>query len=211
MAKIASVLKSNLVLLLILNQTKMKKIILSFVAVFAFGYANAQKTQFGVKAGVNFATLAGDSDGASSIVGFNVGGFAEIKISEKFSIQPELLYSTQGAEIDSDGETVDFNLSYLNIPIMAKYYVAPKFSLELGPQIGFLTSAKGEAMGVSVDIEDFFKSTDFGLNFGAGYDFTDKFSASVRYNLGLSNIAEDSGDESVQNSVFSISLGYKFN
>lgn len=211
MAKIASVLKSNLVLLLILNQTKMKKIILCIVAVFAFGYANAQKTQFGVKAGVNFATLAGDSDGASSIVGFNVGGFAEIKISEKFSIQPELLYSTQGAEIDSDGETVDFNLSYLNIPIMAKYYVAPKFSLELGPQIGFLTSAKGEAMGVSVDIEDFFKSTDFGLNFGAGYDFTDKFSASVRYNLGLSNIAEDSGDESVQNSVFSISLGYKFN
>ena len=94
---------------------------------------------------------------------------------------------------------------------MAKYYVAPKFSLELGPQIGFLTSAKGEAMGVSVDIEDFFKSTDFGLNFGAGYDFTDKFSASVRYNLGLSNIAEDSGGESVQNSVFSISLGYKFN
>ena len=62
----------------------MKKIILCIVAVFAFGYANAQKTQFGVKAGVNFATLAGDSDGASSIVGFNVGGFAEIKISENF-------------------------------------------------------------------------------------------------------------------------------
>lgn len=189
----------------------MKKIILCVVVIFAFGYVNAQKTQFGLKAGVNFVTLTGDTDGASSIVGFNVGGFAEIKISEKFSIQPELLYSTQGAKVNSEGTDVEFNLSYLNIPVMAKYYVSPKFSFELGPQIGFLTSAKGKTMGVSVDIKDFFKSTDFGLNFGAGYDFTNKFSAGVRYNLGLSNIAEDSGGDSVKNSVFSISLGYKFN
>lgn len=189
----------------------MKKIILCVVAVFAFGYANAQKTQFGIKAGVNFATLTGDTAGVNSIVGFNIGGFSEIKISDKFSIQPELLYSIQGAKVDSEGTTVDFNLSYLNIPVMAKYYVSPKFNLEIGPQIGFLTSAKGKTMGVSVDVKDFFKSTDFGLNFGAGYDFTSKFSAGIRYNLGLSNIAEDSGGESVKNSVISISLGYKFN
>ena len=189
----------------------MKKNILCLVVIFAFGFANAQKTQFGLKAGVNFATLTGDTDGASSIIGYNVGGFAEIKMSEKFSIQPELLFSTQGAQVTSDGTEVDFILSYLNIPVMAKYYASPKFSIELGPQIGFLTSAKGKAMGVSVDVEDFFKSTDFGLNFGAGYDFTKKFSAGVRYNLGLSNIAEDSGGDSVQNSVFSITIGYKFN
>ena len=189
----------------------MKKIILCVVAIFAFGYANAQKAQFGIKAGVNFATLTGDVGDASSIVGFNVGGFAEIKVSEKFSVQPELLYSTQGATLESEGQKVDFNLSYLNIPVMAKYYVAPKFNLEIGPQIGFLTSAKGKAMGISADMKDLFKSTDFGLNFGAGYDFTNKFSAGIRYNLGLSNIAEDSGDESAQNSVVSLSLGYKFN
>ena len=188
----------------------MKKIILTTVAVFAFSFANAQETKFGAKVALNVATLTGDVD-ASSLIGFQIGGFAEFKISDKFAIQPELLFSTQGAQVQSEGTEVDFNLSYLNIPVMAKYYASPKFSIELGPQIGFLTSAKGKAMGVSVDIEDFFKSTDFGLNFGAGYDFTKKFSAGVRYNLGLSNIAEDSGDDSVQNSVFSISLGYKFN
>jgi hypothetical protein len=189
----------------------MKKIILAVVAVFAFSFANAQETKFGAKVALNIATLTGDAEDVSSIVGFQIGGFAEFKISDKFSIQPELLFSTQGAQVQSEGDEVDFNLSYLNIPVMAKYYATPKLSFELGPQIGFLTSAKGKTMGVSVDIDDFFKSTDFGLNFGAGYDFTNKFSAGVRYNLGLSNIAEDSGDESIQNSVFSISLGYKFN
>ena len=189
----------------------MKKIILFVVAILAFGYADAQKTQFGVKAGVNFATLTGDAPGASSKVGFNVGGFAEIKISTKFSIQPELLYSTQGAKVESEGVNVDFNLSYLNIPVMAKYYVSPKFSLEAGPQIGFLMSAKGKTMGESVDIKDFFNSTDFGINIGAGYDFTNQFSGGIRYNFGISNIAADSGGDSVQNSVISLSVGYKFN
>lgn len=189
----------------------MKKIILTAVAVCAFSFANAQETKFGAKVALNVATLTGDVENASSLIGFQIGGFAEFKISDKFAIQPELLFSTQGATVESEGTEVDFNLSYLNIPIMAKYYASPKFSIELGPQIGFLTSAKGKAMGVSVDVEEFFKSTDFGLNFGAGYDFTNKFSAGVRYNLGLSNIADDSGGDSVQNSVFSISLGYKFN
>ncbi len=182
--------------------------------VLAFGFMNAQKAQFGIKGGLNIATITGDdTSGVSSIIGFNVGAFTEIKISEKFSIQPELLYSTQGAKVDSDGDNVDFILSYLNIPIMAKYYVSPKFSLEAGPQIGFLTSAKGKAMGVSIDVKDFFNSTDFGLNLGGGYDFTKNLSAGLRYNLGLSNIAKtEAGDNTKsQNSVFSISVGYKFN
>lgn len=186
----------------------MKKIILTVMSVFAFSFANAQGTKFGVKAALNIASLTGDVNDASSLVCFQIGGFAEIKLSEKFAIQPELLFSTQGNKFDT-GESL--NLSYVNIPVMAKYYVAPKFSLEFGPQIGFLTSAKAKYEGESENFKDFFKSVDFGLNFGAGYDFTNKISAGVRYNLGLSNIAEDSGDESVHNSVFSVSVGYKFN
>ena len=86
----------------------MKKIILSAVAVMAFGFANAQEVKFGVKAALNVASLTGDVEDVSSLVGFQVGGFAEIKLSEKFAIQPEVLYSAQGAE--SDGEK--FNLNY---------------------------------------------------------------------------------------------------
>lgn len=203
----------------------MKKITLSIIAVLAFGFTNAQEVKFGVKGGINLSTLTGDVENASSKVGFQVGGFAEIKLSDKFSVQPELLYSLQGVKFkDSEigfatTETTD-NLSYLNIPVMAKYYVAEKFSLEAGPQIGFLLSAKSDFSGFDgdedfsgdIDTKDFYKSIDFGVNFGAGYDFTENLSAGLRYNLGLSNIAETVEGENFKqkNSVFSLSVGYKF-
>ena len=198
----------------------MKKITLSIIAVLAFGFTNAQETKFGLKAGLNVANFGGDAEDAKSLVGFHVGGFAEIKLSDKFAIQPELLYSAQGAneEYSEFGAPVEItqNLGYLNIPVMAKYYVAEGFSLEAGPQIGFLLNAKikAEYEGESEDEsnKDAFKSIDFGVNFGAGYDFTENFSAGVRYNLGLSNIAEteDGDDFKINNSVFSVSIGYKF-
>ncbi len=183
----------------------MKKVILTAMAVFAFSFANAQDTKFGVKAGLNIANLTGDVEDASSLIGFQIGGFAEFKISEKFAIQPELMYSAQGASSDTDG---DLKLGYLNIPVMAKYYVAKSFSLEAGPQVGFLLSAEVEG----VDVKDVFESVDFGVNFGAGYDFTENLSAGLRYNLGLSNVAKTEAGEdfTVNNSVFSITVGYKF-
>lgn len=210
----------------------MKKVVLTIAAIFAFGFANAQETKFGAKAGLNLANLTGDVQDASMKVGFHVGGFVEIKVSDKFSVQPELLFSTQGAkEKYSESETgysyteeSKLNLSYLNIPIMAKYYVADKFSLEAGPQIGFLMSAKSdfsfsETVGgvtnsgsQNVDVKDNLESIDFGFNLGLGYDFTENVSAGARYNLGLSNIAktENGDDTKIQNNVISISIGYKF-
>ena len=209
---------------------KMKKIILSAVAVLAFGFTNAQEVKFGAKAALNVASLTGDVEGVSSLIGFQIGGFAEIKLSEKFAFQPELMYSAQGgkssvSEDFGDGDSFkdedEFKFSYLNIPLMAKYYVAKSFSLEAGPQIGFLLSAKDEwtssetfegetdSVSGSEDIKEFTNSVDFGINFGAGYDFTEKLSAGLRYNLGLSNINKE-GDDSTKNGVFSVSVGYKF-
>ncbi|WP_026727601.1 porin family protein [Flavobacterium denitrificans] len=202
----------------------MKKIILSVAAIMAFGFANAQDAKFGIKGGMNLSTLTGDIEDPSSKVGFHVGGFAEIKLSEKFAVQPELLYSTQGAkekgEFEYEGNVydaeIDYKLAYINLPIMAKYYIVDKFNVEAGPQIGFLVSAKAEAtvLGNSAeeDVKDSFKSVDFGLNLGAGYDFTDKFSAGARYNIGLSNMIDGEAADYVKahNGVFSLSVGYKF-
>lgn len=205
----------------------MKKIILTAMAVFAFGFANAQETKFGAKVGLNIANQSFDGDGApstSSLIGFHVGGFVEIKIADKFTIQPELLYSTQGSKfnlvVNNEGTNFDtentFKLAYINIPVMFKYYVAEKFSLEAGPQIGFLVDSKLEVnvigQSVSQDAKDLFESIDFGLNLGAGYDITKNISAGLRYNFGLSNVAttESGEDTGVKNSVFSLSAGYKF-
>lgn len=170
----------------------MKKNILALTALLVFGLANAQTAKFGIKGGMNISDWAGDTEGldVKSKIGFNIGGFAEIKLSDKFAIQPELLYSAQGMRVDDFETEVDgvgfvtadmkFNLSYINIPVMFKYYAAEKFNIEAGPQIGFLTSAKlktkVEGYGSSdVDVKDNFESVDFGLNFGAGFDFTEHF------------------------------------
>ena len=205
----------------------MKKIILTAMAVFAFSFANAQKADFGIKGGLNIANQSFDGDGApstSSLIGFHIGGFVEIKIADKFTIQPELLYSTQGSKfnlvVNSEGTNFDtentFKLAYINIPVMFKYYVAEKFSLEAGPQIGFLVDSKLEVnvigQSVSQDAKDLFESVDFGLNLGAGYDITKNISAGLRYNFGLSNVAttESGEDTDIKNGVFSLSVGYKF-
>ncbi|WPR70047.1 porin family protein [Flavobacterium sp. NG2] len=198
----------------------MKKSILTVAAIIAFGFANAQETKFGVKAGLNIANQKFEADGFSvspnSIIGVQVGGFAEINVAGKFAIQPEVLFSTEGSKLKFDGDEIQFNLSYINIPVMAKFYAAEKFSIHAGPQLGFLVSAKGKykeaGMGeVKEDIKDAYKSVNFGLNFGAGYEFTDNLLVDIRYNVGLSDVAE-TNDEGVKTtgSVFSIALGYKF-
>ncbi|WP_281232069.1 porin family protein [Flavobacterium gelatinilyticum] len=202
----------------------MKKIMLTAVAVMAFAFSNAQETRFGVKAGANLSNFSGDVEDAKSLIGFQVGGFAEFKLSDKFAIQPELLFSTQGAKSEESefGYSSEYktHLSYINVPVMAKYYIVEKFSVEAGPQIGFLVSAKEkwETSGPGVsesgdeDAKDFYESINFGVNFGAGYDFTENLSVGLRYNLGLSNIAktEDGADFKINNNVFSLSVGYKF-
>jgi len=199
----------------------MKKIMLTAAAVLAFAFSNAQETKFGVKAGLNLANLTGDYDGASSLIGFHVGGFAEIKLTDKFAIQPELLYSAQGAKIEQTffDESFEFDtkLNYLNIPVLAKYYITEGFSVEAGPQVGFLLSAKEDGE----DAKDYYKSVDFGFNVGAGYNFTENLSVGLRYTIGLSSIADvpdseegfedfDVSDIDVKNSVFALSVGYKF-
>lgn len=191
----------------------MKKIILAAIAVMAFGFTNAQETRFGIKGGINLSTLTGEyEDDTKSLVGFTVGGFAEIKVIERLAIQPELLYSAQGAKFEDAFGKYDANLNYLNIPVLAKFFITKQFTVEAGPQIGFLLSAKIDGE----DAKDFYKSADFGFNFGAGYNFTDNFSAGIRYTVGLSGVYDNDNDDleeyidSSKNSNLSIYAAYKF-
>ncbi|MCP2029471.1 opacity protein-like surface antigen [Flavobacterium sp. HSC-32F16] len=193
----------------------MKKIILAAIAVMAFSFAKAQETRFGVKGGLNLTTFVGGNvDDTNSLVGFHVGGFAEIKIIDKLAIQPELLFSTQGTKVDG-GPFGDWDIktNYLNIPVLAKYYIVEKFSVEAGPQLGVLLSAKSEGD----DVKDNFKTVDLGFNLGAGYHFTENVSVNLRYTIGLSPLSdnadiENEGDyyDSAKNSVLALSFAYKF-
>jgi opacity protein-like surface antigen len=196
----------------------MKKILLTAGALFAFTFVNAQEVKFGAKAGLNLGNLSGNATDAfvdedtKMRPSFHVGGFAEIKLSDKFAIQPEVLYSVEGAKQDVDGESekLIWDLAFVNIPIMAKYYATEKLSIEAGPQIGFLTKAELTFDGDNVaDLKEDSKSTAFSGNFGVGYSFTENISANLRYSLGLSDILDVDGFE-LKSNVLSLSIGYKF-
>ena len=213
----------------------MKKLLI-ITAIFLFGFTSVkaqEEVQFGVKGGLNLSTISTDSDFISfdSKACIQFGIVAEIPISESFSFQPEILYDCLGADYEFDDifdlptETTkaaaDYSgtikLSYLNIPLMAKYYVAEGFSLEAGPQVGFLLSAKDEyeypGDSGEDDIKEHVKGIDFGINIGLGYKLEGGFNFGARYNLGLTDAndnPEELGDIYLKNRAFQVFVGYFF-
>lgn len=183
----------------------MKKILtVAAFAVLGFTNMQAQEVNFGLKGGFNLANLTGDNSKDLDVVtSFNFGAMAEIPLSEKFSFQPEILFSGQGTSVNDD----ILDLKYLNVPLMGKYYLTKGFSLEAGPQVGFLLSAK--ALGN--DVKDSVRPIDLGLNVGLGYKLDNGLNFGARYNFGLTNINDISGvNDKNQNSVFQFSVGYFF-
>ncbi|MFP2997045.1 porin family protein [Spongiivirga sp. MCCC 1A20706] len=186
----------------------MKKLVLAIViAAIGFTNINAQDIKLGTKAGLNFAFITGDdTDDITPNTDFHFGIMAEFKISDKFSFQPELIYSGQGSDLNIASEG-SISLNYLNLPLIGKYYVTKQLSLEAGPQIGYLLSTKGG----SVDYKDFLKPTDFGVGLGVGYKLDNGLNFSARYNLGLTNINDVEGvTDKNRNGVIQLSVGYFF-
>ena len=176
----------------------MKKVILTVAAIFAFGFANAQdkSMSFGVKGGLNMATTTAED--AKSLLAFHVGGFAEFMLSEKFAVQPELLYSSQGAKVEGSD---DIKLNYVSVPVLAKFYVLPSIlSLDAGPQFSFLVNDNLDSAVES-------KSFDMAVAGGLGVNLGKTFFAQARYVVGLTETTKDSG---AKNNVFQLSVGYFF-
>lgn len=193
----------------ILNINIMKKVFLAVVLFIATSASiQAQLLKIGVKAGANFANQTGDATDApgidkEGITSYHAGLVAEIKLLDRFAIQPELLYSTVGAKykFDEVSEDIKNELGYLSIPVMAKFYLTDSFSLEVGPQASFLLSKKDDVeLG---DAETF----EFGVNAGLGFKITENFFIQGRYGLGLT---EASKNADVKNSTIQLSAGFMF-
>ena len=193
----------------------MKKILIVFVfALFVSLQSNAQAGfRLGIKGGLNFANVDADID-TDSRTGFHAGAFATIKLT-KLAIQPEIILSKQGSNLDLNGTDLESNFTYVNVPVLLKLYLIGGFNLQVGPQFGFLASAKQDVadqfgdINEGVDVKDAFKGTDVSVGLGAGLDLPFGLTADVRYNLGLSDINDIEAQSEVNNQVFQISVGYR--
>lgn len=195
---------------------KLTKIIAAalFVMIFA-EKATAQDLTFGPKVGYNNANLSGkdfrEFHENNSRSGFHAGLFAEIRFN-KIAIQPEVYYSSQGGKWKafSNDKVVehDFNLSYVNVPVMIKYYLTNGIAIEAGPQAGFLTDSNVKFSDLDPDSAKF-NDFDFSVNVGLSINLPLNFMVSARYNAGLTNVV-DHPDVDWKGRVMQLSVGYRF-
>jgi hypothetical protein len=203
-----------------------KSILLIAIGLFGFTSVNAQEfVMFGAKGGVNFSSFYGDGVPAftdhKGRTSFHLGLVAEIPVSERFSIQPEVLYSGQGYDLATrnNGNDVEYQLDYINVPLIAKFYVFEGLALEAGPQVGFLVNSEIDFDpssvndGNSINLnEDQFNKTDFSVALGASYKFRGGLFLNGRYNIGLREVYDDSvvSGADAKHSVVQLGLGFMF-
>jgi hypothetical protein len=205
----------------------MKKILITLFFAGASLYSFSQ-TEFalGIKAGPNFAKI--DTDASAGEIydnrtGWHAGAFILIK-GEKFGFQPEVIFSQQGSKFryDTSSPSLNQNFSYVNIPLIFKLYTIAGINLQVGPQIGILTSAEREDFTsgrsgpiTERDIKNDLKKTDVSLALGVGWDLPLGITLDGRYNWGLTDNDDQYQTNSgasvgqVKNQVWQISVGYK--
>lgn len=210
----------------------MKKILFSVVLLFAAvcTYAQGEIGKWSVtpKVGFNIATMT-NADDSDPRFGLAVGAEAEYQANEVLGISVGALYSQQGVKGDfyvDDGEydvkgDATVKMDYINVPILANFYVAKGLAVKIGLQPGFKVNAKAKlsANGTSTefDLDDLFKagesdadvkSVDLAIPVGLSYEYSNiKFDA--RYNWGVTKAITADG-ESTRNSVFQFTIGYRF-
>lgn len=191
----------------------MKKIILTAMVMLASAASFAQHSvgtfTLQPKVGLNIANLT-DLDDSDPRCGLAAGAEIEYQATDIFSITGGLLYSMQGAKEKVSGVTVTDKLDYINIPILANVYVVKGLAVKLGIQPGFNvnSSVKAKSGGTSVSQDVDAKTVDFSIPVGVSYELpTLPLVIDARYNWGLTKVADGSD---CKNSVFQITLGYKF-
>jgi hypothetical protein len=198
----------------------------------SFGMLHAQdnnvNTEFGVKGGFNMSNLynsGDDVDDNNILYGFNAGVYATLPISDFIAIQPEVLFTTKGAELEYNNALVSgnakFKLNYIEVPLLVRVNITKNFNVHAGGYASYLVSSKVKGNGdfdfdEDIDTNDLNKF-DAGLSAGVGVDFS-PLSIGVRYNYGLTTVGKErtvAGTTytfpDAKNSNLSIYLSYKLN
>jgi hypothetical protein len=191
-----------------MNPLKKVMLVAFIMAIGSGAFAQAQFS-VGLKGGLNFANLDVTSvkNTYENRTGYHAGVFALAKFGN-IGIQPELIFSQQGSEIDFNGRTISSNFSYVNIPIMVKLYTVAGINLQAGPQFGFLTNDPQVVNPDGQAVDNAIKKSDISLGLGVGWDLPFGLTIDGRYNLGLQNVSEDPSFD-VKNQVFQVSVGFK--
>lgn len=180
----------------------------------------------GIKGGLTMSNLyidEPDLEEENSRYGFNVGFFSQMMIAETFGFQPEILFNTKGTSTSYSGifnQEIDFNLNYIDVPVMLVYRPFEVMEIQAGPYIGFLLKSNVVYSGVlegSDELDrDNFNLFDYGAAAGVAFTFGG-VQLGARYNFGLQNVAKNTasevmlGDSKHSFAQFFIAIGFPSN
>lgn len=188
------------------------KLFITFLLVFVLAsatrvaFAQDNGLRVGIKGGLNVTNLWTDEvSDDNARYGFHVGVYTQLFESDVFAIQPEILFSTKGAKFEDDADgfegSLDFNMNYLDIPVLAVFKLGDAAEIHVGPYFGYLLSAKANIDG-DIDFEEDnidrsnFKTWDYGISAGVGFN-AGPVQIGARYNYGLQKIADSDEAEFV--------------
>ena len=194
----------------------MKTKLLSLALALCISQLLMAQFHLGVKAGANITKVDGKSFNEEFGYGYNLGGFAEIPISPKFSFQPEVLFNQYSSTLDSNYKHIYENViasdqskikrNYLTIPLLLDYKFLGPIHLQAGPQFGVLMSHDKTFLQNG---EQAFKNGDFSMVAGAEIRLA-MLRVTGRYLIGLNNINDIDNQDKWKNQVIQLSLGYAF-
>jgi hypothetical protein len=178
----------------------------------------------GIKGGLNASNfITDDVNDKNARFGFHVGVYGQLLNSDAFAIQPEINYSTKGNKVVFTQGIIDqetkFNLSYIDIPVLAVFKLGESVEIHAGPYWSYLVGANIDTDG---DLQDDFQELDrdnfdkwdYGLVGGIGFNFN-SVQIGARYNYGLNKIARSEGAKrllgpNTKNSVGQVYIAFNF-
>ena len=170
----------------------MKKIFLLSFIIFSALFSQAQSFKIGGKFGANIAGLSGLQFEQGYTFGYHAGGFAEIMITKKLGIQPEVLWSQNTFTPASSfnalrpdlASLTSIKLNYINFPVLLNIKPAKVITFQVGPQFGILRDKNLTFQGNAASA---FKSGDLSILGGVQLKLW-RFRVYGRYAIGLTDL-----------------------
>jgi hypothetical protein len=173
--------------------------------------AFSQGFKIGAKGGATINKISGQTFKEKFTYGYHIGGFVTIKLSERFAVQPEVLFNQVNVDTSSKFSTIyEFNklskvqLKYLSIPLLLNYNAGKILTLQAGPQFGILTN---KSKSLVQNGKDAFKTGDFSMIGGVQLKLSN-FRVYGRYVVGLNNLNDIDNKDQWKNQSVQLGIGF---
>jgi hypothetical protein len=173
-------------------------------------FAAAAQAQIGVRAGIGSSNFSnGDVQrGFNSLIRPHFGVYYGMEATEKLTIEPGLFFAGKGMSTISNTTKKEFDesLSYLDIPVLARYAITPAINVFAGPQAGFLLARSYTTVDEKITDTAPVGGYEIGGVFGVGYKLASGVNFQASYDFGIVPFKYFQAD--VNNTVLKLSIGY---